>query len=82
MVIDSTQVPDTVNGLVKKSLTDAGFVPGNITIGQKDAYTTILVQLALTDDTQVQKVTDTLKATLIQEKIIASADNVLEQSII
>lgn len=82
MVIDSPQVSDNVNQLVKKSLTDAGFVPGSITIGQKDEFTTILVQLALADDTQVQKVTDTLKDTLIQEKIIASTDNVLEQSII
>lgn len=82
MIIDAPEITQSVDILVTKSLTDAGFVPGSVTVWQKDAFATLLVQLALTDDAQVQKVTDVLMKTLIEWKVIASADNILEQSII
>jgi hypothetical protein len=57
-------------------------VPGNVTLGKKDEFATLLVQLALTDDAEVQKVTDLLRNTLVEGKVIASVDSILEQSII
>ena len=45
-------------------------------------FATLLVQLELTDDAEVQKVTDLLRNALVEGKVIASADSILEQSII
>lgn len=82
MVLDVPEVTQPIDAMVTKALTDNGFVPGNVTVGKKDAFATLLVQLQLTDDTQVQKITELLTKTLIEQKVIASTDNVLEQSII
>jgi len=82
MVIDTPQIDQSVDALVTKSLTDSWFVPGKVTVWKKDDFATLLVQLQLTDDAQVQKVTELLTKTLIDGKVITSADNILEQSII
>ena len=82
MVIDAAEIPAGADVVVTKALTDNWFVPGNVTLGKKDEFATLLVQLALTDDTEVQKVTDLLRNALVEGKVIASVDSILEQSII
>lgn len=82
MMIDAPEIDQSVDTVVAKALTDGGFVPGNVTVGKKDDFATLLVQLQLTDDAQVQQVVKLLTSTLVENKVIASADNILEQSII
>lgn len=82
MTIDAPEMSESAVGIVTKALTENGLNPWNVTIGKKDDFATLLVQMELADDAQVQKVTTLLKETLVTNKIISSADNVLEQSII
>jgi len=82
MTLDTTTIPEHAITVITQKLTESGLPPQHITFGKKDAFSSLLVQISLTDDTQVQKVTDLLKQTLLDQKIISSADNILEQSII
>lgn len=82
MVMDTSSVNQEVANMVRKELTANGFSPDNVSIWTKDSFSSLLVQMKLSDDAQVQKVTDLLAKTLIEGKAIESADQILEQSII
>ncbi len=82
MSLDAKKIDQSVAGLITNALTQADFLPGSVEVWTKDGFATLRVQLSLTDDAQVQKVTDLLVEVLLAWKIISSADDVLEQSII
>ncbi len=82
MVLDAATIEQSVADSVGSSLQVAGFTPGQITVWTKDSFATLLVQLPLESDDQVQKVTEILKQSLTDSGAIKSADNILEQSII
>lgn len=82
MVLDTPTIQQNVADSVAQSLQSAGFTPGQITVWTKDSFASLLVQLSLSSDEHVQKVTEILKTTLTDVGAIQSADNVLEQSII
>ena len=82
VVVDQPSIDKTVATAVQEKLMTAGLVTQNISVGKKDGFGSLLVQMTLADDTQVQSVTNLIKETLVEQKIIASADEILEQSII
>jgi hypothetical protein len=82
IIVDAPELDQSVVPLVTQMLTENGMVPGSVLVGTKDEFATLLVQMSLTDDTQVQKVTDLLKQTLLDNQIIASEESILEQSVI
>jgi preprotein translocase SecF subunit len=82
MKLDTPTIDQSVAQNVWTALQAAGITPGQITVWTKDSYATLLVQLALQSDDQVQQVTDVVKKTLTDSWVITTADSILEQSII
>lgn len=82
MVLDTKSVDQSVSQAITDKLVANGFAPDRISLWTKDAFSSLLVQMQLNDDAQVQKVTELLTNVLIEQKVVSSADQILEQSII
>lgn len=82
MVIDAPTVDESITTIIRSSLQEVWLSPQNISLGKKDDFASLLIQMKLANDEQVQQVTELMTNTLIENNIIASADNILEQSII
>jgi len=82
LVVDASQINTDLSEVLQAKLIDAGFTPGSVSIGKKDNFATVLVQMKLSDDKEVQQVTETLNNTLREQNVINSGSEILEQSII
>lgn len=67
MVLDAETVDASIAETVKNELTRAGFAPENVSLGKKDDFPALLVQIAMNDDKQVQGVVETLQKTLTEK---------------
>lgn len=67
---------------VKEALQNKGVTQATITAGQKDAYGSLLVQIAFSGDEQIELVTSTIEEVLTQQQTITSKDDILELSVI
>lgn len=51
-------------------------------VGQKDGFGSVLVQMAVDNDTQVTQVTELVQNVLVDTKTITSSDDIMELAII
>ncbi|MDP2670364.1 MAG: hypothetical protein Q8O99_05530 [bacterium] len=82
LVVDASEINVDLSEILQAQLVEAGFTPGSVSIGKKDTFATVLVQMKLSDDKEVQQVTETLNNTLREQNVISSGSEILEQSII
>ena len=82
MTVDSPTIDDLVGEQITTALTTQWFIPWSVAVGEKEWFATVLIQMSLNDDTQVQQLTDILLQTLIQQQVISGSDGILEQVVI
>ncbi len=81
-LVTDTQLTDETIATVDTALTNAGFSDFNLTKWSRDGYSTLLLQQRFAGNEEVAQITDLIQSTLISSQAIASADNILEQSVI
>lgn len=82
IVVDTPTIAPSVASAVEKALSSAWMQADSVKIGQKEAFASLVVQMKLADDAQVQQVTALLTKTLIEQQVIGAESGVLEQSVI
>lgn len=81
-VVDAEQIDQSVADTLQETLIAEWYAIESVGIGKKESYPSLLMQLALQWDEQVEKITWLLESTLTDANVIAWADDILELSII
>jgi len=83
VVVEKTSIDEaTVEPVLVKALQEKGFTNYELAFGQKDGYGSVLIQMAVDNDSQVSEVTELVQQALIESNTIESEDEILELSII
>ena len=82
VVVDGEIAAAEVIPALEEALADKGYVDASVNVGDKDGFDSVLLQIAVADDSEVTELTNLVQSTLEEAGSISSRDDILELSII